>query len=274
MNGLRCLVLLTYIFFQFKFNVTSDQFNYSTCSLCHLTIFSSITSNNTTAAAVLSKNEFAKVNDHTNNKGKLLRIFMSFTIKQIICRLMRFGKFSIFLDTRIRRNVFSKHQDTTKKHIIQSSEKASFNTSDYPLRPRFSSSRNANLPLDPTQSKCSDKFSKICQNKTKIFRDKIILEFRKSLTESISDEPNFYHVMYTSEKDKRRPICQIFDAKVRVLRKKDKPFDTNGFSQLFPKVKLFGKKGTITYKSCAIISSAGSLTKSGLGHFIGKLLSH
>lgn len=62
----------------------------------------------------------------------------------------------------------------------------------------------------------------------------------------------------------------MLDAKVRVLRKKDKPFATNGFSKLFPRVKLFGKKGTMTYKSCAIISSAGSLTKSGLGHFIGK----
>lgn len=175
----------------------------------------------------------------------------------------------------MRRNVFSKHQDTTKKHIIQSTEKASFNTSDYPLRPRFSSSRNANLPLDPTHSKCSDKFSKICQNKTKLFRDKILLEFRKSLTESISDEPNFYNVVYSTQKNKQRPICQIIEAKVRVLRKKDKPFDTNGFSKLFPKVKLFGKKGMMTYKSCAIISSAGSLTKSGLGHFIGKFfLSH
>lgn len=180
-------------------------------------------------------------------------------------------KFTIS-DRRLRRNVFSKHQDTTKKHIIQSSERASFNTSDFPLRPRFSSSRNANLPLDPTQSKCSDKFSKICQNKTKIFRDKILTEFRKSLAESISDEPNFYNVVYSNEKNKERPICQILDAKVRVLRKKDKPFDTNGFSKLFPKVKLFGKKETMSYKSCAIISSAGSLAKSGLGHFIGKFL--
>ncbi|KAJ6643037.1 Protein glass, partial [Pseudolycoriella hygida] len=150
----------------------------------------------------------------------------------------------------------------------RSIERASFNGSDYPLRPRFSSSRNANLPLDPTHSKCSDKFSKICQNKTKIFRNKILAEFRKSLVESVSDEPNFYNVVYSNEKKKLKPICQMLDAKVKVLRRKEKPFDTNGFSKLFPKVKLFGKKTTMTYKSCAIVSSAGSLTKSGLGHFI------
>ncbi|KAG4073487.1 hypothetical protein HA402_000711 [Bradysia odoriphaga] len=207
-----------------------NQLNDSTCTLCHLTILNSIVS----GTAGFSKNDFTMVED----------------------------------DRRIRRNVFSKHQDTTKKHIIKSSDRASFNASDYPLRPRFSLSRNANLPLDPTQWKCSDKFAKDCQNKTKTFRNKILAEFRKSLTESVSDEPNFYNVVYSPEKKKQRPICQILDAKVRVLRKKDKPFDTNGFSKLFPKIKLFGKKGTMTYKSCAIISSAGSLTKSGLGHFI------
>lgn len=181
--------------------------------------------------------------------------------------------FFFFSERRNKRNVFSKYQDTTKKHVIQSTERASFNASTYPLRPRFSSSKNNNLPLDPTHLKCSDKFSKICQNKTKIYRNKILSEFRKSLTESVTDEPNFYNVVYSTTatgKNKHRPICQLIDAKVRVLRKKDKPFDSNGFSKLFPKVKLFGKKGSMPYKSCAIISSAGSLAKSGLGHFIGK----
>lgn len=130
------------------------------------------------------------------------------------------------------------------------------------------------MPLEPTQFKCADKFSKSCQNKTKQFRDKILTEFRKSLNEAVSDEPNYYNVVYTNDKNKQRPLCQILDAKVRVLRKKDKPFGANGYSRLFPKVKLFGKQATMTYKSCAIISSAGSLAKSGLGHFIGKFLFH
>lgn len=64
-------------------------------------------------------------------------------------------------------------------------------------------------------------------------------------------------------------VCLVMQAKVRTLRKKDFPFNTNSIGSLFPKRKLF-KNIAKQSKSCAIISSAGSMAKSGLGHFIGE----
>lgn len=82
-------------------------------------------------------------------------------------------------------------------------------------------------------------------------------------------EDNIYNVNYQSDtnRTKKPPICMLMENKIKLLRKKDPPFNESKLGQLFPKHKLFRKsKG----KSCIIVSSAGSLTGSNLGGFISK----
>lgn len=85
-------------------------------------------------------------------------------------------------------------------------------------------------------------------------------------------EENIYNVIYQSETNQSRkaPVCMLLDSKIKLLRKKDPPFNGNKLGQLFPKQKLFrNSKG----KSCIIVSSAGSLSGSNLGSFISKFTS-
>lgn len=97
-------------------------------------------------------------------------------------------------------------------------------------------------------------------------------EFEKTLLEPIDDTSNIYNVEYEHPDDmiKYNPTCMVLDAKVRMLTNKDSPFDANKIGRLFPTRKLFGKKFMSVPRSCVIVSSAGSLFRSGLGRFIGK----
>lgn len=180
---------------------------------------------------------------------------------------------------RLRRNVFSTKQDPSQKYTIESKEKPATNNTQYPTRPRFNLSRNTIIPFDSIQYQCKEKFAPTCVNKTNQFGSKIIAELRKSETVSgdALDEPNYYNVDYspmnrqTGNSSRVLPICLVLAAKVRGLRKKDSPFSTMPLGELFPKKRLFSgwtKDGKT--KSCAIVSSAGSMANSGLGHFVGE----
>lgn len=131
--------------------------------------------------------------------------------------------------------------------------------------------KNANLPFSPTIFKCDAEFSADCQLKTRHFRSKILDEFNKSLAQHLN-ETNYYNVEYEHPDDmiKYNPTCMLLDAKLRVLTKNDAPFDRNKIGKLFPNQKMFESENFSESKSCAIISSAGSLHRSGLGAFIGK----
>lgn len=121
---------------------------------------------------------------------------------------------------------------------------------------------------------CRDKHTIECQNKTKEFRQKILNEFRKSITETI-DEPNYYNVYDTRQTvqfyNATSSICMILAADVKTLRQKDEPFNTHPIGEMLPKRKLFGRK-LRDKRNCIIVSSAGSLKNSNLGHFIGEPL--
>lgn len=175
---------------------------------------------------------------------------------------------------RLRRNVFTNRQDPSQKHVVESEEKAATNSSNSDQRPRFNLSRNTIIPFDPFLYRCRDKLSEPCQNRTKLFREKVMSEFNRSLAEFVNGEPNYYNVDYAAadmyNKKETSPICMLMEAKVKTLRKKDAPFNQNDIGSLFPKRKLFKHIARDAKTSCAIISSAGSLIKSGLGHFIGK----
>lgn len=182
---------------------------------------------------------------------------------------------STFIDiiptaTRYRRNAFIIKQTSKQKHIIESEEKPASNASNAPQRPRFALSRNTNLPFDPITYLCRNKHTAECQNKTKEFAQKVLSEFRKSIAQKI-EEPNFYNVydaMWPSDRTTMPSVCMLLEAGVRTLRQKDASFSTHAIGVLLPKRKLFSRKSKDT-NSCVIVSSAGSLVKSNLGHFIG-----
>lgn len=173
--------------------------------------------------------------------------------------------------TRLRRSAFSVKQNASTIHHIQTEEKPSRADKHYPQRPLFTSVKNANLPFNPTMFKCTDEHTVNCELKSKQFRSKILSEFQKSLSDNLN-ESNYYNVEYEHPDDmiKYNPTCMLLDAKVRVLTKSDAPFDRNKIGRLFPNQKIFEKETSVESKTCAIISSAGSLHRSGLGAFIGK----
>lgn len=146
--------------------------------------------------------------------------------------------------------------------IISSVEKPSSNVKS----PRISFSKTSDLTqIASNLFKCPINKTDIeCSNKTSEFKHKIIQELRKSMP---SGEDNVYNVNYQkSNKTSKSPICILLKNKIKLLRKKDAPFNVNKLGKLFPKRKMFRKNEG---KSCVIVSSAGSLTGSQLGKFIG-----
>lgn len=163
----------------------------------------------------------------------------------------------------MRRSAFSMKHNVTER--ISSVEKPSVKNKN----PRIAFSKTSDLtPIASNLFRCPKNKTDIdCANKTSEFKNKVIRELSKSITRI--GEDNIYSVEYQSETNKTRkpPVCNLVDGKIKLLRKKDPPFNENKLGQLFPKQKLFRKsKG----KSCIIVSSAGSLTGSNLGSFISK----
>lgn len=175
---------------------------------------------------------------------------------------------------RYQRSAFTIRLNTSTMSIVKSDEKPSRNDSNYSQRPLFASLRKyAQLSFEPSIYKCDHKQSTDCQNKTKEFMLKILNEFQKSLVEPLEEAAsmNAYNVEYEHLDDmiKYNPTCMVLDAKLRILTNKDSPFDTNKIGRMFPIKKLFGKRYLSIPRSCVIVSSAGSLHRSGLGKFIG-----
>lgn len=164
---------------------------------------------------------------------------------------------------RSKRSAFSTKHNVTER--ISSAEKPSVRIKS----PRISFSKTSDLtPIASNLFRCpKNKTDVDCANKTLEFKNKVINELTKSM--SRVGEDNIYNVAYQSEtnRTKKPPICMLIENKIKLLRKKDPPFNDSKLGQLFPKHKLFRKsKG----KSCIIVSSAGSLTGSNLGSFISK----
>ena len=163
----------------------------------------------------------------------------------------------------MRRSAFSMKHNVTER--ISSVEKPSVKNKN----PRIAFSKTSDLtPIASNLFRCPKNKTDIdCANKTSEFKNKVFRELTKSMTRI--GEDNIYNVEYQSETNDTRkpPVCNLIDSKIKLLRKKDPPFNENKLGQLFPKQKLFRKsKG----KSCIIVSSAGSLTGSNLGSFISK----
>jgi hypothetical protein len=117
--------------------------------------------------------------------------------------------------------------------------------------PRISFSKNSEMTaIASNLFRCpKNKTDVDCANKTFEFKNKVVQELTKSLTRNSED--NTYNVNYQSATNKTRkpPVCTLLSNKIKLLRKKDPPFNVNKLGQLFPKNKLFKKK---TEHSCII----------------------
>jgi hypothetical protein len=168
---------------------------------------------------------------------------------------------------RVKRSAFSiKFMNISEK--ISSVEKPSVKSKN----PRISFSKSSDLTtIASNLFKCpKNKTESECANKTLTFKSKVIQELTKSVGRS--DDENNYNVNYQSATNKtntKSTICILLKNKIKLVRRKDPPFMNNKLGQSFPKRKLFRKNEG---KSCIIVSSAGSMSGSNLGKFIGKSL--
>ncbi|XP_050325683.1 type 2 lactosamine alpha-2,3-sialyltransferase isoform X3 [Bactrocera neohumeralis] len=178
---------------------------------------------------------------------------------------------TVVAQQRKRRSVFHIRWNPNEKYVVESREKPAINSSKLSPHPRLKLSKNTKLTFNPKLFMCHDKHLEKCQNKTANFRQHIIHIFERSLID-LKNEPNFYNVHYTPvfassfEEQYYPSACLLMDAGVKILRRRDPPFHNLEIGKLFPKQKLFRKINDI--KTCAIVSSAGSLSGAKLGRFI------
>lgn len=161
-------------------------------------------------------------------------------------------------------------QNTSEKFIIQSKEHPAKNNTRSAWRPKFATPREPSVfAQDSLKFTCTEKYSPECRNKTRLFRRKIVDILEKSAKENPEEGPNIYNVSYKSRRALKSPLCGILKAGLRTLRRKDFLKQPGRFTlfDLVPKRKLFDKQ---SIKSCAVVSSAGSLANSKLGRFIGE----
>lgn len=174
---------------------------------------------------------------------------------------------------RKRRSVFHIRWNPNEKYVVESREKPAINSSKLSPHPRLKLSKNTKLTFNPKLFICHDKHLEKCHNKTANYRQHIIYIFERSLID-LTNDSNFYNVHYTPvfannfEEQYYPSSCLLMDAGVKILRRRDPPFHNLEIGKLFPKQKLFRKIKDI--KTCAIVSSAGSLSGAKLGRFIGK----
>ncbi|GAB0086269.1 beta-galactoside alpha-2,6-sialyltransferase 2 [Sergentomyia squamirostris] len=171
-------------------------------------------------------------------------------------------------DVRRVRSAFHYIQNTSDKFVIHGKEHPARNSTRSAWRPKFATPREtSNLGVDSAKFACTEKYTPECRNKTRQFRRKIVEILEKSAKENPEEGPNIYNVSYQPRQMFRSPMCGILKAGLKTLRRKDfmKMPGRLTLYDLVPKRKLLDKQ---TIKSCAVVSSAGSLANSKLGKFI------
>lgn len=165
------------------------------------------------------------------------------------------------ISRRKPRNAFFSKQSSNEKYAIRSDEKPATNHSTNLLtRPKIKFSQSLSIPIKAENFRCFDKDDLECQTKTKNFRNKVLEEFQKNI--NASNASNSYKIEY--ENSFKNSICSLSKPIIRTLNPDE--LKQHELSQILPKQKMFEKK----FKSCVIVSSAGSLLHSNFGDFIGK----
>lgn len=151
-------------------------------------------------------------------------------------------------------------KQTVSEKTITSVEKASVKNKT----PRIAFSKTSEMtPIASNLFRCSGKTEQECRNKTSEFKKSIIRELIKSMR-LLGDEISV-HKVDLSPSLREASISSLLAMKVKTLKKKTLPFSNHRLGELFPKQKLLHKRRA---KTCVIVSSAGSMSGSGLGEFI------
>lgn len=182
---------------------------------------------------------------------------------------------------RLVRNAFSHRFNSSEQYVLQSKEASTRNTTKFANRPPFAVPRDTELRFNPSEFMCQDQHNEQCRNKTTIFSGIVEREFRRMMhlfeekyAEDVKGSLNGYNVSYdTQRKVDSKSICLSSHLKVRTLRRKDLSEDSiaeHDLRQLMTRKKLFPSNSDQqpAFKTCAVISSAGSLYQSKLGAFI------
>lgn len=173
-----------------------------------------------------------------------------------------------------------------RKHIVESEEKAATNKTRQSVRPRTHLSQHLQLPFDPYAFRCTEATDATCENRTALFAQHIIAELHRSLNKAapcedanvaVTEDADTTTTHPTTPASLTNPACLVMSAKVRTLRQTDGPFREHRVGTWLPLHRLLHKvlnaDGTKTrsrgQRTCAIVASAGSLSRSGLGDFIG-----
>ncbi|XP_055610589.1 beta-galactoside alpha-2,6-sialyltransferase 2 [Uranotaenia lowii] len=167
-----------------------------------------------------------------------------------------------------KRSVFYIKLNSSEKQLKAGTEKPSITVpeQDAPrTRPHFSTSKKSSVTFDPTKFICDNDESLDCVNKTRVYRMKVLGEFRRILKQSYHKN-DYYQVQYDSDAvdANETELCRLLRADVRTLSWRDPPFNWNELGNYLPMGPLFNERNA----TCAIVSSAGSLKNSKLGSFV------
>lgn len=150
------------------------------------------------------------------------------------------------------------------------------NQTKFAFRSPFAVPRDEELRFNPSQYLCEDRHSDSCQNHTLLFQQLVTQEFHRminvfeaKLAEDTTGTLNNYNVSYAPSTTRNVKTSCLSELKVRTLRRKDLTGTSTAEQELrnvMPRRKLFSDNHSL--RSCAVISSAGSLVNSKLGSFI------
>lgn len=145
-------------------------------------------------------------------------------------------------------------------------------------KPRFPNVQSGDFSTDTDKYVCLKSDStKACDNKTREYKERLFKELKRVfLDESNVLKPgqdNYYNVLYKGPKENymekmpKQILCELKDVQLATLKRSDIRHDRYRFKSYIPRRDLFANS---KFNSCAIVSSAGSFTKSSNGELIGK----
>lgn len=145
------------------------------------------------------------------------------------------------------------------------------------IRPRLNLSGHTIIPFDPFAFRCTDSAAAACVNRTALYADHILTELRRSLHKH-ADGLEALPTQFRAQLPVANPACLVMGARVRTLRQTDGPLGGHALGKWLPRRRLLhGVLGAVGAKSrgqrtCVVVASAGSLSRSGLGAFIGECI--
>lgn len=169
--------------------------------------------------------------------------------------------------------------DTPKFNTSDRRKRAQHTTKENPItiiknsKPRFPNLQESEFQMDTKKFRClQNESTSECHKKTFEYKTQLLKELRRV---SLMDESNMlkhknpYNVHYNGTKgvdtNVKDMLCALQSINLKTITRNEYPFSNETFKEFFPKKGPFENK---TFKSCAIVASAGSLRDSSLGQRI------